>query len=153
MQHDAAVHMLRQRGYRLTSQRRAVLQVVSSSEHNLTAEEIYTAVVPQQPALDIATVYRTLQWLQTVGLIAALASSDGRLRYEYHPHGNEHHHLICQVCGRTVQVPADDVLALRVRLRQTYAFVLDEHLALPGACAECASRRETGDGGGGQPEG
>jgi len=139
MPHDDPVPMLRQQGYRLTSQRRAVLRVVSSSERNLTAEEIFSEVVPTQPALDIATVYRTLQWLQTVGLVAALASSDGRMRYEYHPHGNEHHHLICQNCGRTLQVPSEAFATLRARLRQVYAFVLDEHLTLPGLCAECAA--------------
>jgi Fur family ferric uptake transcriptional regulator len=137
MQNTDLIQMLRRQGHRMTPQRLQVLQIVSSHSRDLTAEEIHAAILPQQPSLDIATVYRTLQWLQSAGLIAPLTGSDGRLRYEYHASGNEHHHLICQVCGATIQIPCDMIALLKQELMQRYNFAIDDHLALPGCCEYC----------------
>ncbi|HEU5102722.1 MAG TPA: Fur family transcriptional regulator [Roseiflexaceae bacterium] len=137
MQHLDDAALLRQQGHRLTPQRLQVLQVVQTQAQHLTAEEIHAAILPQQPYLDIATVYRTLQWLQSVGLVAPI-SIDGKLHYEYHPLGAHHHHLICQECGQHIQIPDTDVATLKAELRQRYGFVLQvDHLALSGRCAGC----------------
>ena len=77
-----------------------VLQVIKVHGHHMTAEEIHATIVPQQPYLDVATVYRTLQWLQRVGSVAPIGMGDGKLHYEYHPLGTRHHHLVCQQCGQ-----------------------------------------------------
>lgn len=137
MPDEDLIKMLRRQGHRLTPQRLQVLQIVSSRSQHLTAEEIHAAILPQQPSLDIATVYRSLQWLQSAGLIAPLSGSDGRLRYEYHRQGNEHHHLICQACGATIQIPSDLVVGLKAQILRQYGFAVDEHLALPGRCEHC----------------
>jgi Fur family ferric uptake transcriptional regulator len=139
VQHLDDAALLRQQGHRLTPQRLQVLQVVQTHAQHLTAEEIHAAILPQQPYLDIATVYRTLQWLQSVGLVAPI-SIDGKLHYEYHPLGDHHHHLICQQCGYHIQIPDTDVATLKAELRQRYGFVLQvDHLALSGRCAGCAA--------------
>lgn len=134
--HDA-LGLLRQRGHRLTPQRIEVVRVISSHEHYLTAEEIHALIVPHQPSLDIASVYRILQWLQRVEMVAPIATGDGKLRYEYHPHGNHHHHLVCQGCGTTIQIPEDMIAELKAELHQRYHFRVDAHLTLPGRCDQC----------------
>jgi Fur family ferric uptake transcriptional regulator len=131
------IRWLRQQGYRLTPQRLQVLAVVRAQRQHLTAEDIHDAILPQQPSLDIATVYRTLQWLERVGLVAPISVGDGRTRYEYHPHGKVHHHLVCRVCGATTQVPDELLTGVAAAVRRRHGFVLDEHLALPGRCAAC----------------
>lgn len=136
--HPETMQRLRQQGYRITPQRLEVLRVVSAHEQHLTAEEIHAAVRAQQPAVDIATIYRTLQWLQDVGLVALIDSADSNRRYEYHPAGNHHHHLVCHVCGKTAQIPAEYITALRNALCEHYGFALDVHLALPGQCHDCS---------------
>jgi Fur family ferric uptake transcriptional regulator len=142
VQHLDDAALLRQQGHRLTPQRMQVLQVVQTQIQHLTAEEIHAAILPQQPYLDIATVYRTLQWLQSVGLVAPI-SIDGKLHYEYHSLGDHHHHLICQQCGYHIQIPDADVATLKAELRQRYGFVLQvDHLALTGRCAGCAAEAE-----------
>jgi Fur family transcriptional regulator, ferric uptake regulator len=139
VQHLDDAALLRQQGHRLTPQRLQVLQVVQTHAQHLTAEEIHAAILPQQPYLDIATVYRTLQWLQSVGLVAPI-SIDGKLHYEYHPLGDHHHHLICQQCGYHIQIPDTDVATLKAELQQRYGFILQvDHLALSGRCAGCAA--------------
>lgn len=130
---------LRQQGYRLTPQRMQVLQVIKMRGEHVTAEEIHAAILPQQPYLALTTVYRTLQWLQRVGLVAPITIA-GRLCYEYHAPGHCHHHLICQQCGQHVEI-ADELFAtLRNDLQQRYGFQLKvAHLALSGLCATCAA--------------
>jgi Fur family ferric uptake transcriptional regulator len=130
--------LLRQQGHRLTPQRLLVLEVIKSRSCHITAEAIHAAIVPQQPYIDIATVYRALQWLETVGLVARI-NIDGTLHYEYHPLGNHHHHLICQQCGHVIEIPDDVFATLKMNIQQRYNFNLHlDHLALPGRCAACA---------------
>ena len=130
---------LRQQGYRLTPQRLQVLQVIKAHRQHMTAEAIHAAIVPQQPYLDIATVYRTLQWLQSVGLVAPISTGDGKLHYEYRQPGEHHHHLICQQCGYETEIPDAILEDLKTMLCERYGFTLvADHLALPGRCAGCA---------------
>ena len=137
MDYIAEAELLRQQGHRLTPQRLQVLQVIKAHGHHISAEEIHTAIVPYQPYLDIATVYRTLQWLQSAGLVAPI-SIEGKLYYEYHRLGDHHHHLICQQCGQHIQIPDEVFVPLKADLCQRYGFTLQiDHLALPGRCAAC----------------
>ena len=140
MQYLEEAALLRQQGHRLTPQRLQVLQVIKAHSQHITAEEIHAAIVPQQPFIDIATVYRTLQWLQTVGLVAPISTGEGKLYYEYHAPGEHHHHLICQQCSQHIQIPDADMATLRAEILQRYGFMLQvDHLALTGLCAACAA--------------
>jgi Fur family ferric uptake transcriptional regulator len=132
---DAAA--LRQQGHRLTPQRLMVLEVVKRSGQHLTAEEVHAAILPQHPYINIATVYRTLQWLQEVELVAPIAIGSGPLRYEY-VHGQTHHHLVCQDCGGEQEINDDILDALKAHLLERYAFTAHlNHLAILGRCAMC----------------
>jgi Fur family ferric uptake transcriptional regulator len=135
--------LLRQQGHRLTPQRLQVLQVIKAHSQHITAEEIHAAIVPQQPFIDIATVYRTLQWLQTVGLVAPISTGEGKLYYEYHAPGEHHHHLICQQCSQHIQIPDTDLAGLKHDLLERYGFTLQiDHLALLGRCGGCIAEDE-----------
>ncbi|MBK9715607.1 MAG: transcriptional repressor [Kouleothrix sp.] len=137
MSHSDDAAALRQQGHRLTPQRLMVLNVVKTSGRHLTAEDVHAAIVPQHPYINITTIYRTLQWLQEVGLVAPIAIGSGPLRYEY-VHGGIHHHLVCQDCGYEEEIGDDILDALKVRLLERYAFTAQlNHLAIPGRCAMC----------------
>jgi Fur family transcriptional regulator, ferric uptake regulator len=128
---------LRQQGHRLTPQRLIVLEVIKSNGRHLTAEEIHAAVLSHQPYINIATIYRTLQWLQEVGLVAPITLGSGPLRYEY-VSGTVHHHLICQECGYEQEIGDDILAALKQQLLERYGFSAQmSHLALLGRCTAC----------------
>jgi Fur family ferric uptake transcriptional regulator len=146
VEHLEEAALLRQQGHRLTPQRLQVLQVIKAHGQHMTAEEIHAAIVPQQPFIDIATVYRSLQWLQSVGLVAPISMGESKLYYEYHAPGEHHHYLVCQQCGGHIQVPDCEFAALKTELEQRYGFILNiDHLALPGRCAECAAEDDPAD--------
>ena len=144
MEHLEEAVLLRRQGHRLTPQRLQVLQVIESQGQHLTAEAIHAAIVPVQPYIDIATVYRILQWLQRVGLVAPISTGEGKMQYEYRQAGAYHHHLVCQDCGQYIQIPDSHLMSLKAELLLHYGFTLDaDHLALAGYCANCAAMRAT----------
>ena len=99
-------------------------------------------MLAHHPYVNIATVYRTLQWLQEVGLVAPIAIGNGPLRYEYIC-GTAHHHLICHECGREYEIGDDILDTLKAQLLERYGFMAQlNHLALPGRCAACRAPRE-----------
>ena len=130
----------RKEGYRLTTQRRAVLDViVEHPEAHLSPEEIYDIVKIKYPEIGIATVYRTLQLLEKLNMIYRLNFDDGYNRYElsYDPKGN-HHHLICLKCGKVMEVELDLLENLENEIeRENHFKIVDHNVKFFGYCIDC----------------
>ena len=137
---------LRARGYRLTPQRQLVLDAVRSLGHS-TPDEIAAAVQEQSPAVNLSTVYRTLDLLEEVGLVTHTHLGHGAPTY--HPaDDNDHVHLVCTSCGGVQSAPADVVDALAGSLRAAHGFEVDvAHIAMHGRCADCAAGAGAGASG------
>ena len=135
---------LRERGLRLTPQREMVLAVMHELEGLATAEEVYEQVRTQTLAVDISTVYRTLDLLQRLGIVACLNSpTDGQYRYELLGVHGPHIHLVCRSCGAVLGVALDEAEAFAEKLETTHGFVADvDHLSIEGLCHECAKRMQ-----------
>ena len=93
---------LRARGYRMTSQRLAILHVLRHQGTHLAPTEIYKQAKKDHPGLTEPTVYRTLEFLAEIGLVRPSASHTGHLTYQIA--GEAHHHVICRVCGSETEV-------------------------------------------------
>jgi Fur family ferric uptake transcriptional regulator len=129
---------LRERGFRLTPQREMVLGVLHDLEDHATVEEVYARVQAVSSAVDIATVYRTLELLQELGLLAVIDLGDGLHRYELTAIHGSHHHLQCRRCGRLVRLEQPQVQPFLQALYQQHGFRADlEHLIIPGLCQSC----------------
>ncbi len=109
--------LLRQHGVQVTAQRLAVLRAVSDRPHG-TADDVAEAVRAEIGAISRQAVYDALGVLVDKGLIRRIQPAGSPARYE-HRVGDNHHHLVCRSCGRTVDVdcaigttpclhPADD---------------------------------------------
>ena len=127
---------LRERGYRLTPQREMVLAAVNKLGH-ATPDEVLAEVRGQSDAINVSTVYRTLEVLEELGLVHHAHLSDRAPTY--HSAGDhEHFHLKCRNCGRVTSVGPDVARPLVDRLRDEHAFVVDVgHLTVFGHCEEC----------------
>ncbi len=130
--------VLRTKGYRLTTQRQLVLDAVGKVGAHSTADDIYERVHAQAAAINRATVYRTLHFLCSIGMITSTSLNGGRLAYERTP-AEPHHHLICARCGDTQTLSHELVAPLLATIATTHDFeVVDTlHLSLFGVCAEC----------------
>lgn len=126
----------------MTPQRQLVLDAVTELEH-ATPERICAAVQQHAPAVNITTVYRTLDLLERLGLVRHTHLGHGAPTYSVREH--EHVHLVCHWCGKVVEVPTELLDALADRLAGDFGFELDaSHVALSGACGECAAERAEG---------
>jgi Fur family ferric uptake transcriptional regulator len=93
---------LRQRGFKVTAQRLAVLRAVSGRPH-LTAEDAVEVVRADIGAISRRAVYDAVGVLADMGLLRRIQPAGSAARYEDRV-GDNHHHLICRVCDRMVDV-------------------------------------------------
>ena len=132
---------LKQKGYKLTPQRRAIVDVIIEKEgEHLTAEEIYDEVKKICPDIGLATVYRTMQLLDEIGAISKLNLDDGCIRYEIDldNEGHNHHHLVCKNCGKIIGVEEDLLKDIEMKIQENYKFhVVNHDLKFDGYCEDC----------------
>jgi Fur family ferric uptake transcriptional regulator len=128
---------LKRKGYRLTPQRMMVVEALHGIEGHVSAEEIYAQVKARYPYANISTVYRTLELLKELGLVTEIALGDGCVRF--HPvEKGHHHHLVCQKCGRLIDLPESALAPLEATLSDMYQFKADlKHMAVFGLCSKC----------------
>ncbi len=132
------LQMLRDRGFRLTPQREMVLHVLHDAQEHATADELYARVSALSSAVDISTVYRTLELLEEFRLVASFDLGDGERRYELLTVHPAHHHLHCRACGKLVTIETQGLQPLLDRLAQAHGFEAQvEHWIIPGLCRDC----------------
>ena len=127
---------LREQGYRLTPQRQLVLRAVEKLGH-ATPDEVLAEVHVQSSAVNISTIYRTLEVLEELGLVRHAHLSDRAPTY-HSVTDHEHFHLVCRNCHKVVSVDPEVVAPLAERLEREQGFVIDVgHLAVFGRCTDC----------------
>lgn len=131
---------LSQHGYKLTRQRRAVVDVVAHSSARFDAAEVYARAHRLCPDLGLTTVYRTLDILTSLGAIRRVHLDDGCEGFA--PAAAEHsHHLICSRCQNTIEFEDCDMTALLRRVSARTGFKIQQHwLELVGLCPTCQNK-------------
>ncbi len=133
---DQYTHQLRARGFRLTPQRYAILNVLLETGGHLSPTDVFHRASIQLPGLTEPTVYRTLSFLADQGLVMAAHMGSGQLVYEAAEH--VHHHLICRKCGDSIEIAHDSLQELYDKLFATTGFRADSsHVTLFGFCSAC----------------
>lgn len=130
---------LRESGHRLTPQRELVLAAVETLGH-ATPDEIYAEVRTKSEAINLSTVYRTLELLDELGLIRHAHLTDRAPTY-HSAAGHEHSHFVCRGCQQVISVGRDTVEAALSALAAQHGFVPDYgHLSVFGHCSDCAKK-------------
>ena len=129
---------LRERGYRMTPQRMAILHVLHHEGEHLSPAEVYKKARKELPGLTEPTVYRTLEFLADNALVRPSYSSSGHLTYEIA--GNDHHHVVCRNCGGEIEVEHTLLESLYRLLETTSGYrSIDSHVTFFGLCPKCQS--------------
>ncbi|MEY9964942.1 Fe2+ or Zn2+ uptake regulation protein [Streptacidiphilus sp. MAP12-16] len=129
---------LRGRGWRLTSQRRVVAEVLDGDHVHLTADEVHARAAQRLPEISRATAYNTLRELVSLGEVIEV-STDGRAkRYDPNAH-HPHQHLVCSNCGTIRDVhPTGNPLA-DLPAEERFGFTVSEvEVTYRGLCSSCA---------------
>jgi Fur family ferric uptake transcriptional regulator len=131
---------LRERGWRVTPQRRAVIDALEGEHVHLTADEIHRRARAARPDVSLATVYNALNEMMAMGEVAEVRYAAGPARYDPNA-ATAHHHLMCTRCGALVDVAAGDIAVDPLPADERRGFdVLDVHVLFRGTCASCESR-------------
>jgi Fe2+ or Zn2+ uptake regulation protein len=134
---DDVIDRIRAAGGRVTPSRRAILEALVSSPHHPDAETLADAARRIDPKLHVATVYRTLDTLQEMGIINHVHF--GHSRSTYHLSTDAHHHAVCEQCGTVTEIDSQPWERLSQEILTKHGFRVDtHHFALVGLCANCA---------------
>lgn len=129
------IDRLRDRGWRLTAQRRVIAETMTGEHVHMAADEVLERAREILPEVSLATVYNTLNELVDIGELLEIPHADGRKRYD--PNVMErHHHLVCVDCGRMLDVQADDPRLSRDQ-RQGFE-VIGVDVTFRARCPDCA---------------
>ena len=134
---QAIYAIIRQHGYRLTPQRQVILEAVLEGEEHSTIDQVYQRARQRAPVLNLATVYRSLNFLCELRLLVAADIGGGRWVFE--PAGDTpHHHLVCRTCGRVERIEQAEVQALEDSIAARHDFAIDmDHITFFGLCTTC----------------
>ncbi|MDJ0343226.1 Fur family transcriptional regulator [Streptomyces sp. H10-C2] len=129
---------LRERGWRLTAQRRVVAEVLDGDHVHLTADEVHARASSRLPEISRATVYNTLGEMVTLGEVTEVATDGRAKRYDPNAH-QPHQHLICSRCGTIRDVhPAGDPLASLPAAERFGFTIADVEVTFRGLCPDCS---------------
>jgi len=135
------INKLSDRGYKVTPQRRIILQVLSDSHRHLSAEEIDDEVKQIEPGISVATVYRNLNLLVDIGMVSRLDLHEGPARYELNQGHN--HHLVCLGCGNAIKLGVCPMQGEIKKIIEDTGFEVDSHhFEITGYCRECQERHQ-----------
>lgn len=129
---------LRGMGYKLTGQRRLIIEVFEENPFHYTAQEIFEKVKCKNSSINFSTIYRNLELLCRLNVVSKLNISSGISHFELKD-TQHHHHLICLCCGDMKKVDICPYNQLNTNKLDELGFVPLEHkFEIYGYCKKCS---------------
>ena len=125
---------------RSTRQRVAVAEILDETSEFRTAQDLHDILRHRGTGIGLTTVYRNLQALVEAGEVDAIRTADGEAAYR-RCSSSHHHHLICRLCGATVEVADDAVESWATKVSREHGFTDVTHtVEVHGVCATCTKK-------------
>ena len=140
---DVLRRLLQEKDYKMTEQRREILQIFldQPSDHHLSAEDVHSILRSKKSEIGLATVYRSLELLGSLGILLKIEFGDGCSRYELNttdPNSHRHHHLICMRCHKVIEFDEDKLDELEEEIADKSGFEIVNHeVKFFGYCKDC----------------
>ena len=137
---DKMIQKLRDHDHRITPQRLAILKVLAASEGHPSVEHIYARVKTDFPTTSLATIYKNVALMKSLGEVLELGFSDDSNRYD----GNKpypHPHLVCTQCKKIIDPELSMLQDLTQELvRETGFHIVNHRMDFFGICPECQKK-------------
>ena len=135
----SCITTLKNKGLKLTPQRKLIIDAIHGAEAHLTAEEIISLVQTSMPEVHKSTIYRTLMLLEKASCVYKSELGDHSIYH--HADEGHHHHLVCNRCDKTIECDEGLFTAVEKSLAKKYSFYVDfKHLVMSGLCEECSNK-------------
>lgn len=130
---------LRSEGFKVTPQRIAIFNALSSHMDHPTAEMVYQSLRAEHPTMSLATVYKTMEIFKRIGLVKVLDVGDDCSRYDWNTHS--HPHIRCTVCNRVDDLQGFDMAAISNQASQASDYkITGQQVSFEGICPDCARK-------------
>jgi Fur family transcriptional regulator, peroxide stress response regulator len=134
---NAIVRKLQDNKYKMTPQRLAVIQVLSESKGHPSVEHIHKSLKKDFPTISLATVYRTVMTIKSLGEVLELGFADGSNRYDG-KNPDPHPHIVCIKCRKIIDPDLDSLQDMTKEVAEETGFTIISHrLDFFGICPEC----------------
>jgi Fur family transcriptional regulator, ferric uptake regulator len=129
----------------MTKAQRAVLEELSAGGRFLSAQDIHARLRQKGSKVGLTSVYRALQSLADDGSVDVLRTAQGEATFRRCDSDAHHHHLVCRVCGATVEVEAPGLERWLAGVARTHGYLVEGHtLEVLGVCPRCTAARPGG---------
>ncbi|HPT64705.1 MAG TPA: Fur family transcriptional regulator [Acetomicrobium sp.] len=131
---DEVLEKLKSRGYKLTGQRKAIIEKLCGRKDHPTAEQLYSELQKSHPAISFATIYSTVQLLAEMGFLQILTIDDKKTHFD--PSSETHAHFFCQRCGLLEDIDMSQEERDKLKRLSKYR-ARSMQVYLYGLCHEC----------------
>jgi Fur family ferric uptake transcriptional regulator len=132
--------LLKEKGYKLTRPRLAILELLAREKGHFSVAEIYGRICREKRGIGIATVYRTVELFLETGVLRVLNLKGSQPVFELNRPGDHHHHLICRNCRRITEFNSCNFKSIAGEIEEVTRFKIEEHaLEAYGLCSACSS--------------
>ena len=139
---EIIIQKLRENGHKITPQRLAIVEIIAKSEGHPSVENIHARIKKRFPTMSLATVYRNIVLIKSLGEVLELGFPDGSNRYD----GNKpypHPHVICIKCKKIVDPDLDSLDEMRKEVASETKFkILNHRLDFFGICSDCMAKKK-----------
>ena len=139
---EIIIQKLRDNGHRITPQRLAIVKILAKSEGHPSVDNIHARIKKDFPTMSLATVYKNIILIKSLGEVLELGFPDGSNRYDGNkPH--PHPHVICIKCKKIVDSDLEnlDEMTKEVAL-ETHFKILNHRLDFFGICSNCMAEKD-----------
>ena len=137
---ETIIHKLRENNHKITPQRMAIVDVLAKSLGHPSVEDIYAQLQNDFPTMSLATVYRNVLLIKSMGEVLELGFPDGSNRYD----GNKpypHPHIICIKCKKIIDLSLESLDDIEKEVANETKFkILNHSLNFFGICSTCSAR-------------
>ena len=134
---ETIIQKLRDNGHKITPQRLAIVKILAKRRGHPSVENIHAQVRKDFPTMSLATVYKNVLLVKSLGEVLELGFPDGSNRYD----GNKpypHPHVVCIKCRKIVDPDLDSLDAMQKEVAsETHFKILNHRLDFFGICSDC----------------
>ncbi|GMQ57856.1 Fur family transcriptional regulator [Vallitalea sediminicola] len=142
MDFDKVINLLKNKGYKLTNQRKIIIQALYHSDKPISMEEWLLLTKDKNPGVNLSTIYRNIDVLEDLGLLEKIRPKDGNIKYTLNLMENHSHFLICKRCGKAEAIECCLSKEFQKIIDDKEFDLIEHNLELYGYCKECHNKSD-----------